>query len=176
MAKSSDKQSRRSPGAVRGQSVPRPSLQVGALCWRRTAKGALRVLLITSRETGRWVIPKGWPMRNRTEAEAAAREAFEEAGVTGEIGARSLGLYGYPKVLARGHSIPCVVRVFPLEVRERLAKFPEAGQRKLKWFSPAKAARSVQEPELAQIIRGFQPEAVELGDADEAGEPPLDGS
>jgi 8-oxo-dGTP pyrophosphatase MutT (NUDIX family) len=161
MARTPDSQTRRSRVAMRGQSGRAPSLQVGALCWRRTSKGALRILLITSRDTGRWVIPKGWPMRNRTEAEAAAREAFEEAGVTGEIEPRSLGLYGYPKMLARGHSVPCVVRVFPLAVRDRLSSFPEAGQRKRKWFSPAKAARQVQEPELARIIRAFRPEAPE---------------
>ncbi len=159
MAKTPDTQTRRSRGATHGPSGQRPSLQVGALCWRRTQKGAVRILLITSRDTGRWVIPKGWPMRNRTEAEAAAREAFEEAGVTGEISARSLGLYGYPKVLARGRSIPCVVRVFPLAVRERLRRFPEAGQRKRKWFSPGKAARKVQEAELARILREFDPDA-----------------
>jgi 8-oxo-dGTP pyrophosphatase MutT (NUDIX family) len=165
MARTPDSQTRRSRVAMRGQSGPAPSLQVGALCWRRTSKGALRILLITSRDTGRWVIPKGWPMRNRTEAEAAAREAFEEAGITGEIAPRSLGLYGYPKMLARGHSVPCVVRVFPLAVRDRLSRFPEAGQRKRKWFSPAKAARQVQEPELARIIREFRPEAQAPGTA-----------
>jgi sulfite dehydrogenase (quinone) subunit SoeC len=159
MTRTFETETRRSPGAMRGESGQPPRLQVGALCWRRTSKGALRVLLITSRNTGRWVIPKGWPMRNRTEAEAAAREAFEEAGVTGEIATRSLGLYSYSKVLARGRSTPCVVRVFPLAVRERLSRFPEAEQRKLKWFSPAKAARKVREPELARILRAFNPGA-----------------
>jgi 8-oxo-dGTP pyrophosphatase MutT (NUDIX family) len=152
-----DRRDRRSAGATRGQSGPRPSLQVGALCWRLTRKGALRVLLITSRDTGRWVIPKGWPMRNRTEAEAAAREAWEEAGVKGEVSSKPLGLYGYPKITPKGGALPCVVRVFPLAVEARSSRFPEVDQRRRKWFSPAKAARKVQEPELARIIRGFRP-------------------
>ena len=154
MAKNTSRSLRASPG-------PPPSLQVGALCWRRSAKGSLRVLLITSRDTGRWVIPKGWPMRNRSDAEAAAREAFEEAGVRGKIAARPIGLYGYPKVVAKGRAIACVVRVYPLRVTERLQTFPEHGQRRTKWFGPAKAARKVQEPELAKLIRGFDPDAAE---------------
>jgi 8-oxo-dGTP pyrophosphatase MutT (NUDIX family) len=161
VATASNSGDRRSRGATRGQSGPPPSLQVGALCWRRTAKGALRILLITSRDTGRWVIPKGWPMRNRTDAEAAAREAFEEAGVSGDVGERPLGLYGYPKLLGKGHAIPCVVRVFPLLVRKMVRQYPENGQRRVKWFTAAKAARKVQEPDLARILRGFDPEAAD---------------
>ncbi len=116
------------------------------------------MLLITSRDTGRWVIPKGWPMRNRTEAEAAAREAWEEAGLRGEVGHRSLGVYTYRKVLGPKLATPCVVRVYPLEAREVLRKFPETGQRRAKWFSPAKAARKVSEHELAALIRDFDPD------------------
>ncbi len=135
-----------------------PHLQVGALCWRRSAKG-LRILLITSRDTGRWVIPKGWPMRRRTDAEAAAREAFEEAGLRGSISTRSVGFYTYRKSFGSGDRVYCTVRVFPLEVTEMLRKYPETGQRRVKWFSPGKAAQRVSEPELKEIIRGFDPEA-----------------
>jgi 8-oxo-dGTP pyrophosphatase MutT (NUDIX family) len=141
--------------AARGGHPPR--LQVAALCWRRADTG-LRVLLITSRDTGRWIIPKGWPMRNRTEAEAAAREAWEEAGLRGEIGDRSIGLYTYRKVLRPGVSVPCVVRIYALEVRETQKKFPEIGQRKVRWFAPDKAAGKVLEPDLAAIIRDFVPD------------------
>lgn len=135
-----------------------PSLQVGALCWRRAPRGVVKILLITSRDTGRWVIPKGWPMRSRSEAGAAEREAYEEAGVKGEILPRSVGLFTYRKGLGRDRAILCVVRVFPLEVTEMLRKYPETGQRKIKWFSRAKAARKVAEPELAAIIRAFDPD------------------
>lgn len=137
----------------------RPQVQVAALCWRLSAKG-LRVLLITSRDTGRWVIPKGWPMRNRSDAEAAAREAYEEAGLRGEVLPRSIGIYTYQKVLGPRQSIPVVVRVFPLEAREMLRTYPETGQRRIKWFPPDKAAQRVAEPDLAALIRGFDPSSL----------------
>ena len=142
-----------------------PQLQVAALCWRHSAKG-LRVLLITSRDTGRWVIPKGWPMRHRTGAEAAAREAFEEAGLRGDVSPRSIGIYTYMKRLGPGHAVPCAVRVFPLEVRGMHRHYPENGQRRVKWFSPERAAEQVDEPDLKRLIRDFDP-----GDLDEP-EPP----
>jgi 8-oxo-dGTP pyrophosphatase MutT (NUDIX family) len=144
--------------AARMAPGQRPQLQVAALCWRRSAKG-LRVLLITSRDTGRWVIPKGWPMRHRSDAEAAAREAYEEAGLRGEVSSRSIGIYTYHKVLGPKQSIPVVVRVFPLEAREMLRTYPETGQRRVKWFAPDKAAQRVAEPDLAALIRSFNPEA-----------------
>ena len=110
----------------------------------------MRVLLITSRDTGRWVIPKGWPMRNRTEAEAAAREAYEEAGLRGDVSDRAASASTpTSRPSAPAASVPCVVRVYPLEVREMLQVFPETGQRRAKWFSPEKAARRVAEPDLA---------------------------
>jgi 8-oxo-dGTP pyrophosphatase MutT (NUDIX family) len=146
---------RRSAAAAVSAPGHPPSLQVGALCWRRTGRGALKILLITSRDTGRWVIPKGWPMRRRSEAEAAAREAFEEAGVRGEIAPRSFGLFAYAKGLGQGRTQLCVVRVYPLEVREMLRKYPETGQRRSKWFPADKAARKVSEPELAALMRAF---------------------
>jgi 8-oxo-dGTP pyrophosphatase MutT (NUDIX family) len=147
---------KRRTAAIRAAG-PVPHLQVGALCWRRSKNG-MRVVLITSRDTGRWVIPKGWPMRNRTDAEAAAREAWEEAGLRGELSGRSLGIYIYLKMLATGVTTPCVVRVFPLKVREMVRKYPEFGQRRIKWFDLDKAARKVAEPELAALIRAFEPE------------------
>jgi 8-oxo-dGTP pyrophosphatase MutT (NUDIX family) len=148
--------SNRSRAAAPSPGQP-PRLQVAALCWRRSTK-SVRILLITSRDTGRWVIPKGWPMRNRTEPEAAAREAFEEAGLRGTISTRSLGVYTYSKSLGTGRRISCVVRVYPLEAREMLQVFPETGQRRAKWFDPGKAAARVAEHELAALIRDFDPD------------------
>lgn len=144
--------------AAAGLAGPIPAVQVGALCWRRTRRGELRVLLITSRDTGRWLIPKGWPMRRRTEAEAAAREAYEEAGVRGEVSPRSLGFFFYLKGLGNGRFAPCICRVFPLEVREMLRKYPEIGQRRIKWLPRDKAARRLMEPELVAMVREFDPD------------------
>jgi 8-oxo-dGTP pyrophosphatase MutT (NUDIX family) len=131
-------------------------MQVAALCWRRSKKG-IRILLVTSRDTGRWVIPKGWPMRRRTDSEAAAREAYEEAGVRGTVSTRSIGLYLYAKVLNDGRRARLAVRVFPLEVHELLRRYPETGQRRSKWYSPERAAAKVAEPSLRALIRGFDP-------------------
>ena len=103
----------------------------------------MRILLITSRDTGRWVIPKGWPMRNRTEAEAAAREACEEAGLRGEIAVpRASASTPTASALAPARRLPCVVRVYPLEAREMLQKFPETGQRRAPLVLAAKRPRA----------------------------------
>lgn len=159
MAKKTVGKLKRGAAALPAPGHP-PSLQVGALCWRRASGGLIKVLLITSRDTGRWVIPKGWPMRKRSEAGAAAREAFEEAGVRGEVVERSIGLFSYEKGLGNGRQMTCVVRVFPLEVRELRRVYPETGQREVRWFTRDRAARRVAESELSALIREFEPAQV----------------
>ena len=99
-----------------------PILQVAALCYRRSAKG-LRILLITSRDTGRWIIPKGWPMRNRSEAQAAAREAWEEAGLRGVIDERSIGFYTYSKKVGPGRSAAESIAVITRHGSERIVRY-----------------------------------------------------
>lgn len=130
--------------------------QVGALAWR-VAGGGIEVLVITSRETGRWVIPKGGLIEGLDEAGSAALEAEEEAGVRGRIGGAPVGEYGYLKRL-KGHRVrPCVVAVYPLAVEEELSDWPERDQRRREWVSPAEAAERVGEPELKAILKGFAP-------------------
>ena len=139
-----------------GASDARAS-QFAALPWRRMPDGSVKVLLITSRETRRWVIPKGWPMLDRTPGQAAAQEAYEEAGVVGEAAARPIGAYRYGKRLRDGTVQEVAVQVFPLEVLvERLA-FPEQGQRDKLWIDPVAAADLVDEPKLQAMIRRFKP-------------------
>lgn len=94
-------------------------------------------------------------MHNRSNHEAAAREAFEEAGVRGKVAPEAIGLYPYRKELGRGRSVPVVVQVFPLEVSEMLRQYPENGQRRAKWFSRKDASRKVLEPQLQKLIRKF---------------------
>jgi 8-oxo-dGTP pyrophosphatase MutT (NUDIX family) len=127
--------------------------QYAALPYRRL--GELSILLVTSRETGRWVLPKGWPMKGKKPQTAAAREALEEAGVIGQIVKRPVGAYSYAKRLAGGGLIDCVVDVFPLEVQRQLKHWPEQLERVTRWFTPLEAANAVREPELAQLITGF---------------------
>ncbi|MCB5410647.1 NUDIX hydrolase [Pseudogemmobacter faecipullorum] len=128
--------------------------QFAALCWRKAA-GTRQILLITSRDTGRWIVPKGWPMKNRLPHEAAAIEAWEEAGVTGEIVESPLGRYLYDKRRNRKADLLCEVEVFALEVSNLATDFPEKTQRRRKWFNPVKAARKVAEPELRELILSF---------------------
>ena len=128
-----------------------PRTQYGALCWRMH-RGRVEVLLITSRDTGRWVIPKGWPMAGQDAAGAAAQEAWEEAGVTGEIGAEAMGFYGYDKTRRTREALPCVVTVYPLRVEELAKDFPERKERRRRWFGAAKAAKLVAEPELQALL------------------------
>ncbi len=136
-----------------------PRAQIGALCWRISRAG-IEVLLVTSRETGRWVIPKGWLGIGLSAGEAAAREAWEEAGVRGRAGAE-LGVFTYDKVTDRDTKaaarVPCVVAVHAVEVTGKAKDFPEAGQRRVKWFERGKAARKVTEPALQSLILGFDP-------------------
>ncbi len=125
--------------------------QLGAVCWRMH-RGRVEVLLITSRDTGRWVIPKGWPMTDRSHAEAAAQEAWEEAGVQGEIAALPIGAFRYAKVLSAKKALDCEVTVFGLRVKGLKDQFPERKQRRRKWFAAPKAARKVQEPGLRELF------------------------
>lgn len=129
--------------------------QVAALPWRIDADGRVVILMITSRQTRRWVIPKGGRMAGRTDAEAAAQEAVEEAGVFGVISTRSIGSFRYRKTTGLTASHACVVAVFPLRVSVQLGDWQEARQRDRCWMSAMDAARAVDEPDLAALILAF---------------------
>lgn len=130
--------------------------QVAALCWRRGA-GGVEILLVTSRDTGRWVTPKGGRMAGKSDAEAAAVEAFEEAGVEGQVQTTPLGGFRYMKRLKRRGSRLTHVSVFALKVERELDDWPEAAQRTRRWFSTTEAATLVEEVDLAALIGGFRP-------------------
>jgi len=139
------------PGGSRPKRHLHPHLQVGALCLDPSG----RVLLITSRDTGRWVIPKGWTMPGRTDAEAALREAWEEAGVEGRIARAPIGRYRYDKVLRNGKARRVAVQVFLAAVDRLTEDWPEASQRSRQWFAPGEAAGLVAEPELQRLLRAL---------------------
>lgn len=134
---------------------PEPRLQFAALPWRATEDGGREILLATSRDTRRWVIPKGWPMKGRKPHITAAIEALQEAGLLGKIEKVKLGDYHYEKRLKGGASLTCRVQVFALRVLRQRKNWPEKKERATQWFPPEIAANLVDEPELRDIIRGF---------------------
>jgi 8-oxo-dGTP pyrophosphatase MutT (NUDIX family) len=131
-----------------------PMKQVAALPFVETPGGPL-VLLITTRAMGRWTIPKGWAKPGMANAAMAAREAFEEAGVEGDISPEPLGSYDYTKRLHLFSWARCNVDVFGLKVRCQELDWPEKQSRKLRWVAPDKAAAMVREGQLADVLRDF---------------------
>ena len=138
------------------RTEPAERRQVAALPWRRGEDG-IEILLVTSRETRRWVTPKGGRMAGKTDAQAAALEALEEAGIEGMITEAPLGTFRYLKVLKRRAPRWCVVSVHALEVRVQHSVWQEQAERERVWMSAEQAAACVGEPDLAEIIRAFQP-------------------
>lgn len=131
--------------------------QVAALPWRHGADG-VEIMLVTSRETRRWVTPKGGRMPGKTDAQAAAIEALEEAGVQGDVRDEPLGTFRYLKVLKRRAARWCVVAVYPLEVFIQHGAWKEQAERERVWMSQEQAAACVGESDLAEIIRAFRPD------------------
>lgn len=129
--------------------------QYAALCYRVVA-GAVQALLITTRGSGRWIVPKGWPMPGRSAAETAAREAWEEAGVIGYASDRCLGAWGYSKGTG-DTSRPCAALVFPVAVLTVAEDYPECGQRRRRWLPVDAAAQRVDDRDLAAILTEFEP-------------------
>ena len=126
--------------------------QVAALCYRGDGD-ARQVLLITSRDTGRWIVPKGWPIEGLDGAGSALQEAWEEAGVKrADIESDPVGFYDYDKGLDNGDSLPVKTHVYLTRVRDLRRDYPEAHQRTRAWFAPAVAATLVDEPELRDIL------------------------
>lgn len=127
--------------------------QVAALCWRLNP--VLEVLLITSLNSKRWILPKGWLMEGLSASESAAREAFEEAGVAGKIGSKPVGSYHYLKERKDGGGVPCRVDVFALQVTAEMEDWPEKGARRIAWLPAEQAAIRVTEPGLRELLRNF---------------------
>ncbi|WP_337271144.1 NUDIX hydrolase [Oryzifoliimicrobium ureilyticus] len=133
-------------------------VQYGALCFRQKEKSAeIEILVITSRDSGRWVIPKGWPMKSKKPHQAAETEAWEEAGIRGKANKNPIGRYIYLKQLDDGDVAPVMVEMFQVKVKKTQEDFKERGQRILAWVSPDEAARRVREVELKALLVNFKP-------------------
>lgn len=129
--------------------------QFGVLAWRRAGPDGVELLLITSRETRRWVPPRGNAIPGLRPYESAAQEAFEEAGVRGAIQREAIGTYRYDKRARDGRVTPALVHLYPLLVTEEAGTWPEQNQRERRWFAPDAAAAAVDEADLAALIRDF---------------------
>jgi 8-oxo-dGTP pyrophosphatase MutT (NUDIX family) len=133
--------------------------QYGALCFRYKNDGpAIEILVVTSRDSGRWIIPKGWPVQRRQPHESAAKEAWQEAGVRGKVKKKPIGSYTYMKSLSNDEVVPCIVDIFQIEVKETNDQFKESAERVVAWVSPEEAARRVQEVELKSLVVEFTPQ------------------
>jgi len=130
--------------------------QVAAIPMKWTKDGDLRILLVTSRDTGRWVLPKGWIMDRTKPWRAAEIEALEEAGVKGYISREHIGDYEYDKILDDGSRVPCRVHVYPMIVEKLKRDWKEQRQRKRHWFSAKGAARAVNEESLTRLLDSLQ--------------------
>lgn len=138
--------------------------QYGAICFRYVGETSkIEVLVISSRDTGRWVVPKGWPMKKKKPHEAAAIEAWEEAGVRGAVHKTAVGRYTYLKFLDDGDVVPTIVDLFQIEVTVQKETFKEKGQRQLAWVEPDEAARRVRELELKSLLVDFKPKGKRKG-------------
>ena len=132
--------------------------QYAALSYR-IVDGIVEVMLVTSRDTGRWVIPKGWPKKRLAPHKLAMLEAYEEAGIRGTIKKRPVGRFHYIKRMEKGPDVQCRVEVFPMQIKAELAEWPEMNERTRQWVTAEAAAGMVKEPELAEILRAFSPDA-----------------
>jgi 8-oxo-dGTP pyrophosphatase MutT (NUDIX family) len=130
--------------------------QYAAICYRRRKTGdGYEVLIVTGRNSGRWVMPRGWPMEGKAPHAVAEREAFEEAGIKGKADKQPLGHYTYAKQVGDGRVVPCLVEVYAVKVEKTLKNYKEHGQRDRRWVSFTEAQNLVEEPELRGLLMNF---------------------
>jgi 8-oxo-dGTP pyrophosphatase MutT (NUDIX family) len=133
-----------------------PRRQYGALPYRFRTDGSLEILLVTTRRTGRWIVPKGWKVKGKKPASSAAQEAFEEAGVRGTVSHKPIGSFVYEKWLdGDGVATACEVRVFPFLVKRQEDTWRECQEREARWVTPSAALQLVEDAGLKNLIRTF---------------------
>lgn len=139
------------------------NVQYAALPWRVGEDGKLQILLITTRRTRRWIIPKGAPIKGMTATRAAAQEAFEEAGVRGQTLEKPFGSFRFRKTLEGAPDVVCLVKVFLLQVKTQLRFWPESRQRDVVWVEPRQACALVGDEGLRLLIARFASKAAPKG-------------
>lgn len=136
------------------ESAKKTLVQYAALPYR-VEDGHPMVLLVTSRETKRWILPKGQPERKLSPPQVAETEAYEEAGLIGTVFKAPFAHYDSYKRLKNGKEVPCLMRVYLLEVSHELSAWPEMDERERRWMSPGEAAMLVTEPGLVRVLLDF---------------------
>ncbi len=129
-------------------------VQTAALCLRDGPSGR-EVMLVQTLRLRQWVIPKGWPIDGMTLSEAAAQEAWEEAGLCGTIYDQAVGTFTYTKIKKSGLPVQCCAHVFRMDVTSVADDYPEAAKRKRQWTPLSTAADLVRDPEVAAILRAL---------------------
>lgn len=133
--------------------MPKGARQCAALPFKEEG-GETQVMLITSRDTGRWILPKGWAEKRLSESDLAAKEALEEAGIIGEVSPTPISCYHYTKRM-QVETRECAVNVYPLRVTQLLENWKEVHQRRREWFTIAQAALHVDDGELVTMLLGL---------------------
>lgn len=128
--------------------------QVAALPYREADDGTIEIVMVTTRDTGRWILPKGWPIKGVRNAKAAESEAMEEAGLIGRAERKAFGHYVYIKRFPKRND-EVVVEVFPLRIERQLEDWPEKGQRQVRFFAPDEAAQLVSDLGVGDLIHAF---------------------
>jgi 8-oxo-dGTP pyrophosphatase MutT (NUDIX family) len=113
-------------------SAAKSGVQYAALPWRRR-QGGIEFLLITTRSSGRWIVPKGWPEDHLAPCECAALEAMEEAGLVGEVATESLGSFPYSKKSRSGETLSLRLELYAMEVTHQRRNWPERQMRQIQW-------------------------------------------
>ncbi|WP_342238874.1 NUDIX hydrolase [Inquilinus sp. OTU3971] len=139
-----------------------PRLQYGALPYRLRPDGSIEILLVTTRRTRRWIVPKGWKIKGKKPAKSAAQEAFEEAGVRGAVSEKPIGSFVYDKWLdGDGAVAACEVRVFPLLVDRQENTWREIREREARWVDPDTALELIEDAGLKDLIQSFVEKLIE---------------
>ncbi|MGE5503940.1 MAG: NUDIX hydrolase [Actinomycetota bacterium] len=128
--------------------------QYAALAYRME-DGHPMVVLVTSRETKRWILPKGQPEARRKPFEVAAQEAYEEAGLVGAVSTKPFAEVASYKRLKDGREVPTRLTIYLMQVDKQLDEWPEMHQRERRWVAPGEAALMVDEPGLVEALLEF---------------------
>ncbi len=128
--------------------------QIAALPFYDNPGGGVDICLVTSRGSGRWIIPKGNPIRGLAPHEVAAQEALEEAGLMGHVDERCIGTFKFDRI-RNGRDTTCRVDVYALRVERQMQTWTEMHERSVLRCNVKTALSLVSVPNLATLINRY---------------------